>query len=83
MSRCETADARTYLNDGRSSSNGIVSDTLVAASQDNICLASEALGNRNRETTLDGFGLDEGRASDSNERGVNLTAVRCDKSVVL
>lgn len=63
-----------YLNDGRAGGDGVVSDSLVAASQDNVGLAGETLGDLNSEATLDRGSLDEGGAGDGNEGSVDLLA---------
>lgn len=59
------------LNDGGASSDGVVVDGVLAAGEDGVGLAGEALGDLDHEATLDGLGLDEGGAGDGNEGGVD------------
>lgn len=74
---------RTYLNDSRTGSDGLIGDALVAASKHNVGLTSESLRNLNREATVDDLCLDECGASDSNESSIDLGALRSLESVVL
>jgi hypothetical protein len=66
---------RGDLNDGRAGGDGVVGDKVLAASQDNVGLAGEALGDLDGEAALDGGGLDEGGAGDGDEGGVDLVAL--------
>lgn len=81
--RSGTVPVITYLDDGRAGGDGVVRDKLVAAGEDDIRLAGEALGDMDGEAALDGSGLDKGRARDGDEGGVDLLALGALEGIVL
>lgn len=72
----------TYLDDGRSSDDGIVSDLALAASKDDVSLSGEASGDLEGVAAADRSSLDEGRAGDSDEGSVDLGALGDDLVVL-
>lgn len=74
----------TYLNDGGSSSNGIVRHGLVAASKYGVGLASESFGNSDGEAAVDRGSRNKCRARYGDKGCVNLShAVGWLKSIAL
>ena len=65
----------TNLNDRRTSGNRVVRDRRVAPGDDNISLACEASGNRDRKAPIDWGSRDEGRPSHGNEGRIDLGTV--------
>lgn len=72
-----------YLNDGRSSSDGVVSDRLVAASKDDVSLARKAAGYGHSKASIDRHGFNKRRSGDGNEGSINLIAIGGLDNVVL
>ncbi len=62
----------TCLDYSRTGSNSVVRHGLVTACKDNVGLASEALGNGNREAAINGGGRDKGGTGYRDEGGVDL-----------
>jgi hypothetical protein len=73
----------TYLNDGRTSSDGVVRQGLVATGDDDICLTGKAGGNGERVTAGDSGSRDVGRPSHGNEGGIRLDTWCSDEVVAL
>ena len=67
-----STSSRGYLNDSRASSDGVVSDGLVATGQDNIGLTGDTLRHHNAEATVDSGSRDEDRAGNGDESTVQL-----------
>lgn len=75
------ANGTGNLDDGRAGSGGVVADRVVAASQDEVGLASEAGGDGGAEAGLGGSQLSEGGAGDGDPGSVELATGRGDESV--
>lgn len=76
------AEMGTYLDDGRASDDGVVSNLALAASKDDVGLSGEASRDLKGVASADGSGLDEGRAGDSDEGSVELGALGDDLVVL-
>jgi hypothetical protein len=60
------------FNDGWASRNGLVSDAVLAGSQDNVALAVDSFRNDDLEATIDWCGIGVDGASDGDERSVDV-----------
>ena len=67
---------RTYLNDGGTSDDSIVSDSVVAVIQYNVRLAGKPGGDLHTEAAVDCRSLDVGRTCDRDERSVDARALK-------
>lgn len=63
------------LDDGRASGNGVVSDGILAASEDDVALAVDALGDLDGVAALDLGGLGDDGTGDGDESTVDGDAV--------
>lgn len=60
------------LDNGGAGGDGVVGDSVLAASQNDVALAGDTLGHNDGETTRDGGGVNEDGASDGDESAVEL-----------
>lgn len=81
--RKKGGDEGTHLDDSRAGGDGVVGDGVLAAGEDSVGLAGEALGDLDGEAALDGLGLDKGRAGNGDEGGVDGDALVALEGVVL
>lgn len=79
----QEAQGNRYLNDGRSSSDGVVGDRLVAASKDDVSLACKAAWYDHSKATIDRHGFNKRRSGDGNEGSINLAAIGSLDNIVL
>lgn len=59
------------LNQDSAGGNGVVVDGVLAAGEDGIALATEALADLDLKATVDRIGLDKDRSSDGNKSGID------------
>lgn len=73
----------TYLNDCRTSSDGVIGDILVTASENNVGLAGKAFGDGDGVTTVNSSGWDKGGSSHGNESTIDLLAIGSLENIIL